>query len=204
VSSAQAHDVRCKVEQPKKRPEDVLLKRLECKRASWLIRIDRVLLDKLFNGAMGLRAQYYVSPYQGALQNAQLLLQLRDSLLNHAARELPATELATVRKSLGASSAKAWISEKNLKGEKIIRASDLSLVEDEIQNDWLEVARAVKAGAVDPAQYQLYSAALSGVRTPIADQLEIKGGWMTSAPIREYVTPAKWDRDSQVFMFGFT
>jgi hypothetical protein len=203
VASAEDCDVRCQIEQPNKSSGDALLKRLQCRRATWTIRIEPVLLDKFFNGAMGLRAQYYVNPYHGAFQNARLILLLRDTLLCHA-RELPVTELATVRKSLGASSAKVWIAERNLKGEKIIRASDLTLVEDEIQNDWLDVARAVKTGSVDSAHYHLYSAALSGVRTPVADRLEVKGGWMTSAPVREYVSPAKWDRDTQVFMFGFT
>jgi hypothetical protein len=115
VASAQGRDVHCQVEQPKKRTEDVLLTRLECKRASWMICIDPVLLDKFFNGAMGLRAQYYVSPYYGALQNARLLLLLREALLQHASRKLAATELATVRKSLAALSAKVWICEKNLR-----------------------------------------------------------------------------------------
>jgi hypothetical protein len=97
-----------------------------------------------------------------------------------------------------------WISEKTLDGQKIIRASDLSLTEEEIQNDWLDLARSVKAGDIGSDQFQLYSAALNGVRAPIADRLEVKGAWITSKDRRDYVTPDKRDRDTQVFMFGFT
>src|SRR5687768_16471829 len=39
--------------------DDPLLKRLQCRRASWTARLDTKLLDKFFNGLMGIRAQYY-------------------------------------------------------------------------------------------------------------------------------------------------
>jgi hypothetical protein len=97
-----------------------------------------------------------------------------------------------------------WIAEKNLSGEKIIRTSDLSLTRDEIQNDWLDLAKALKADAIGQGEFQLYSAALNGVRAPIADQLEVKGAWITALDRCEYVTPDKRDRDTQIFMFGFT
>jgi hypothetical protein len=48
---------------------------------------------------------------------------------------------------------------------KIIRASDLTLVETELQNDWLDIARLVHNGQAPKGEYQLYSAALNGVRT---------------------------------------
>lgn len=44
---------------------DPLLKPLQCKRPAWWIQLDKEVLDKFFNGKMGLRAQYYVSPYYG-------------------------------------------------------------------------------------------------------------------------------------------
>lgn len=119
-------------------------------------------------------------------------------------RGCPLADRKMVELSLAAASAKTWICEKNLAGNKVIRASDLALVEDEIQNDWLDLARAVKAGAAPQGQFQLYSAAFNGVRAPIADQFEVKGGWISHDDRREYVTPAKYDRDCQVFMFGFT
>ena len=80
----------------------------------------------------------------------------------------------------------------------------LGLTEEELQNDWLDLARAVKAGEVGNNHFQLYSAVLNGVRAPIADQLEIKGAWITREDRGDYVTPDKRDRDTQVFMFGFT
>jgi hypothetical protein len=106
--------------------------------------------------------------------------------------------------SLSASSAKAWISERDLAGQKIIHTSDLTLAEDEIQNDWLDLAREVKNGAIGTEYFQLYSAAINGVRAPIPDQLEVKGAWITHHDRCEYVTPDKRDRDCQLFMFGFT
>jgi len=116
----------------------------------------------------------------------------------------PSGDWKLIELSLDAGSAKAWISEKTVNGEKIIRASDLTLTEEELQNDWLDLAKAVRAGEVGNDQFNLYSAALSGVRTPIADQLEVKGAWITHEDRREYVTPDKRDRDTQIYMFGFT
>lgn len=87
--------------------------------------------------------------------------------------------------------------------QPIIRASDLALVEEELQNDWLDLARAVKNGPIESEHFQLYSAAINGVRAPIADQFEVKGAWITHIDRCEYVTPDKRDRDCQLFMFGF-
>ena len=100
-----------------------------------------------------------------------------------------------IRKSLTRSSAKAWISEKDLRGRKIIRAGDLELDEESIQNDWLDIARKVKSGGYDAAEYQFYCAALNGVRAPFPDQLEIKGAWLAKNGKREYVSSDKRDRD---------
>lgn len=183
---------------------DALLKRLNCRRASWWVQMDSILLDKFFNGVMGIRAQYYASPYHGAAMNARLLSALRTRLLGLAEIAAPSADRALIELSLDASSAKAWISEKSVGGEKVIRASDLTLTEEELQNDWLDLARAVKAGEIGKDQLQIYSAALNGVRVPVADQFEVKGGWITRTDECEYVTPDKRDRDTQVFMFGFT
>lgn len=184
--------------------DDPLLKRLQCVRAAWTIALDPILLDKFFNGRMGIRAQYYVSPYHGSHMNRCLLAALHDQLVKHARTADPTADGDCLNLSLSAPSAKTWISEKNLAGKKIIRASDLALTEEELQNDWLDLARAVKSGAIGSDQFQLYSAAINGVRAPIADQFEVKGAWITHVDRCEYVTPDKRDRDCQVFMFGFT
>ena len=184
--------------------DDPLLKRLQCTRASWSIRLDSVLLDKFFNGHMGIRAQYYASPYHGGSMNRRLLSALHNRLVKLAQVADPSVDKDLLELSLNASSAKAWISEKNLAGQKIIRASDLALAEEELQNDWLDLARAVKNGALGKEHFQLYSAAINGVRAPIADQFEVKGAWITHVDQCEYVTPDKRDRDCQLFMFGFT
>lgn len=205
VASATRADVRFGIE-PKNGKygrDDPLLKRLQCRRASWRIRLDSKLLDKFFNGTMGIRAQYYVSPYHGGAMNSRLIGALSTRLLE-IAKQHPDVDLQLVTKSIGSRSAKAWISEKNLRGVKIIRASDIALVETELRNDWLDIARLVRDGRAPQGEFQLYSAALNGVRAPIPDQLEIKGGWITDAAGYEYVTPSKHDRDCQVFMFGFT
>ena len=184
--------------------DDPLLKRLQCRRASWTVRLETKLIDKFFNGRMGIRAQYYMSPYHGSEMNALFLTALRPRLLELAQYFSSPDDKALIEKSLTATSAKTWICEKNIAGKKIIRASDLALSEEEIQNDWLDLARAVNMGAAPVGQYQLYCAALNGVRAPVADQIEVKGGWITLDDQVEYITPAKRDRDCQVFMFGFT
>jgi hypothetical protein len=109
-----------------------------------------------------------------------------------------------LRRSLSQSSAKVWISEKNLQGKKIIRAGDPTFDDQSIQNDWLDIAREVESGVHNGANYNLYYSAKNGVRAPIPDQLEIKGSWLTEKGQREYVTPDKRDRDCQIFMFGFS
>lgn len=184
--------------------DDPLLKRLKCLRASWCIPVDSTLLDKFFNGRMGIRAQYYESPYHGQFMNRLLLSRLQYRLVEFAQAIDPSIDTSFLNLSLTAASAKAWISEKDLTGRKIIRASDLTLVEEEIQNDWLDLARQVKSGTLGTEHYQLYSAAINGVRAPIADQFEVKGAWITHVDRCEYVTPDKRDRDCQLFMFGFT
>lgn len=102
--------------------DDPLLKSLQCRRASWTIPLDRKLLDKFFNGLMGIRAQYYVSPYHGNAMNARLLLALRPRLLELANKHSSPDDHRIIEASLKATSAKTWICEKNLSGEKIIRA----------------------------------------------------------------------------------
>lgn len=184
--------------------DDPLLNRLRCKRASWDICLDSALLDKFFNGRMGIRAQYYMSPYHGHFMNRMVLSTLHNRLVAFALSVQPSVDRDLLELSLNKPSAKAWISEKNLAGEKIIRASDLALVEEELQNDWLDMARSLKNGELGAEHYQLYSAAINGVRTPIADQLQVKGAWITHVDRCEYVTPDKRDRDCQLFMFGFT
>lgn len=150
---------------------------------------------------MGIRAQYYVSPYYGQKKNRLLISTLMDSLVSMPRNGVDRSFLCL---SLSQSSAKAWISEKNLNGDKIIRAGDLMLDEQSIQNDWLDIARDVKNGVYGGEDYQLYCAAINGVRAPIPDQLEIKGAWLTKSNRVEYVTPDKRDRDCQIFMFGFS
>ncbi|MNF38902.1 hypothetical protein D3C84_198630 [compost metagenome] len=206
LAAATSQDVRFQLEPSngKYGRDDLLLRRLQCRRASWSIRLCSKLLDKFFNGRMGIRAQYYLSPYHGRAMNARLLSALRPRLLALAREAVPLGDQVMIELSLAAASAKTWICEKNMAGNKIIRASDLALVEDEIQNDWLDLARAVKDGAAPLGQFQLYSAAYNGVQAPIADQFEVKGGWISRDDRCEYVTPAKYDRDCQVFMFGFT
>jgi hypothetical protein len=81
---------------------DVLLTRLKCTRASWAIRLDSVLLDKLFNGVMGIRAQYYTSPYHGAAMNSRLLSALRTRLVELAQAAAPSADRKFVELSVDA------------------------------------------------------------------------------------------------------
>lgn len=189
----------------KYKDNDPLLKILECKRPAWWVQLDQKVLDKFFNGRMGIRAQYYVSPYHGQKMNQYFLSKLLGDLIQKAPEnELKkyGVDIGFLRASLFRSSAKAWICETNLKGEKIIRAG--SQFDDEsIQNDWLDIARGVKSGIYND-EYQLYYAALNGVQAPLPDQLEIKGAWLTGTKQLEYVTQAKRDRHCQIFMFGFS
>jgi hypothetical protein len=154
---------------------------------------------------MGIRAQYYKDPYHGHCMNQLVLSALHNRLLELAlASHKPSPPRELVKLSLSKPSAKVWISEKNLAGEKIIRVSDCTLAEEQLQNDWLDIARAVKKGKFCGEYYDIYCAAFQGVRVPVADQLEIKGAWISHDDRCEYVTPGKQDRHVQLFMFGFS
>lgn len=95
---------------------------------------------------MGLRAQYYVSPYQGRKKNLFLISKLSDSLILIASEIEKGVDRDFLRRSLSQSSAKVWISERDINGKKIIRAGDLASDDQSIQNDWLDVAKDVKKG----------------------------------------------------------
>jgi len=183
---------------------DPLLEVLKCTRPTWRIQLNRLLLDRFFNGRAGIRAQYYVSPYHGHRKNQVVISKLAGRLIQLAFSIKPNIDTDFLRLSLVQPSAKVWISEKDVGGNKIIRASDLELDEQSIQNDWLDLAREVKNGRYGPEDYQLYCAAINGVRAPIPDQLEVKGAWLTADKYREFVKRDKRDRDCQLFMFGFS
>ncbi len=184
---------------------DPLLKLLQCKRPAWWIPLNERALDKFFNGKMGIRAQYYVSPYRGRKKNQYILSKLTEDLIQAASDEVLSkggVDKGFLRASLSQPSAKAWISEKNINGEKIIRAGG-QFDDESIQNDWLDIARDVVNGLHND-EYQLYYAAVNGIQAPVPDQLEIKGAWLTNFKLLEYVTPDKRDRDCQICMFGFS
>ncbi|MDR5785040.1 MULTISPECIES: hypothetical protein [unclassified Caballeronia] len=176
-----------------------LVKR-NCKRGCWHIELDVSLLDKFFNGKMGIRAQYYESPQHGHFMNRILIDSIGERLVMFAVARDPTVDTSLLRLSLNAESAKVWISERNLRGQTIIGCPAPSLVEDEIRNDWLDVARGVQCGEYGPT----HRSALYGVRAPLADQLEIKGAWITEPGRVEYVPEDKRDRDQQLYAFGFT
>ncbi|MFC4338635.1 hypothetical protein [Cupriavidus numazuensis] len=183
--------------------EDPLLKRLSCERPSWRILMAPKLLDQFFNGRMGIRAQYYRCPYHGLRMNHLLLSTLRSRLVELALDTNCSVSKTWLERSLSRPSAKAWISETTVAGKRLIRDGDSTLSKTELQNDWLDIAIALKAGSFND-DYDRHSAALQGVRCPIPDQLLIKGAWLTKEKQDEYVTPGKCDRHCQLFMFGHT
>lgn len=183
---------------------DPLLKKLKCQRPVWRLQLNQVLLDRFFNGQGGVRAQYYKSPYHGQTKNLHLISRLSDQLVELARFKDSSMDMKLLRTSLSKPSAKAWISERDIQGQKIIRASDLDLDEESIRNDWLEIAKKVKSCEYDSGEYRFYCAALNGVQAPIPDQLEIKGAWIDESGKHEYVASDKRDRDWQIFMFGFS
>ncbi len=183
---------------------DRLLKVLKCKRPSWRIQLDPKLLDKFFNGVMGIRSQYYQCPYHGLHKNHFLIEKLLEPLIRLASCILSDVDVGFVGDSLRGSSAKLWISEKNIRGEKIVSACGTSLDEESIQNDWLDRAREFTRGECPKEHFNLFARALNGVLAPIPDQLEVKGAWLTAEHQYEYVTPDKRDRHCQLFMFGFS
>jgi hypothetical protein len=206
ISNVSADKVRFRVEPERGRytGTDPVLKKLGCQRPVWGLQLNPILLDRFYNGRGGIRAQYYMSPYHGQEENLCLISRLSNWLIELARFKDSSVDMDLLRTSLSKPSAKVWISERDIQGQEIIRASDLVLDEESIQNDWLDIAKKVKSDGYDSGEYQFYCAALNGVRAPIPDQLEIKGAWIDETREHEYVTSDKRDRDWQIFMFGFS
>ena len=110
------------VVEPKNRKYDSgdrLLKRLKCTRPAWWIQLDRTLLDAFFNGRMGIRAQYYKSPYHGHAKNHLLLSRIVEPLIRLAVSIEPGIEADFLHLSLNQPSAKVWyFSRKTLRGKR--------------------------------------------------------------------------------------
>ena len=100
-------------------------------------------LTPFFNGLMGIRAQYYISPYHGHAKNHLLLSRIVEPLIRLAVSIEPGIEADFLHLSLNQPSAKVWISEKDIAGKEIVRASDLNFDTESIQNDWLDLAKEV-------------------------------------------------------------
>jgi hypothetical protein len=147
ISSVTSDKVRFLIEPEKGKHGvgDPLLKKLKCRRPVWRLQLNPVLLDRFYNGRGGIRAQYYMSPYHGQKENLRLLSRLSDRLVELARFKDSAADIDLLRTSLSKPSAKAWISERDIQGQKIIRAGDLELDEESVQNDWLEIAKEVKS-----------------------------------------------------------
>ena len=177
---------------------DKLLSRLECMRATWEIALDSRLLDRYFNGLMGLRAQYYISPFFGRHQNHVLLQKLKPSLLD----AVGISDLFFAERSLENPSAKAWISEKSIDGKSLFDYSVNAPDSELIQNDWQYAAEGIP-DAAGIYSTNLYSRCYQGVQAPIPDRLQIKGAWLTT-DFLEYIEASKRDRDIELFMFGFS
>jgi len=102
---------------------DPLLQKLKCQRPVWRLQLNPVLLDRFYNGRSGIRAQYYMSPYHGLNENLRLISRLSDRLVELARFRGSAADIDLLKTSLSKSSAKVWISERDIHGQKIIRAT---------------------------------------------------------------------------------
>ena len=105
-----------------------MLKKLKCLRPVWRLQLNQVLLDRFFNGQGGIRAQYYKSPYHGQKEDLGIFIsRLSDRLVELARFKDSSVDMKLLTTSLSKPSAKAWISERDIQGQKIIRVSDLEL-----------------------------------------------------------------------------
>lgn len=128
-----------------------------CKRAAFLLSIDRHGYDAFFNSPIGYRAQYCVGLEIGKSANRQIIEALKPKRLAFAKRMTTAAfTLQKVEGSLDAVNAKVWIDERE---PAAFPSSDLQIEID--YRPWVE--RAKRANAF---QEHEFIGAMRGVRAP--------------------------------------
>jgi hypothetical protein len=165
-----------------------------CKRAAFLLSIDRHGYDAFFNSPIGYRAQYCLGLEIGKSANRQIIEALKPRLLAFAERRTAAAfTLQKVGSSLDAVDAKIWIDESE---PAAFPSSELQIEID--YRPWVD-----RAKRADAFQEDDFIGAMRGVRAPYGTRLEVKGGWLDDSGF-EKLDPSKSRRSEWIAINGFT
>lgn len=167
-----------------------------CKRAELKITVSSEICDVFFNSPAGYRAQYYIAPSLGILQNSTLIQSLLPRLLAYAQKHpQPRMTLEEAKKSLLLPQSKIWIQEEN---DDALFGSELTV--DLIVDRWVTQA---KIAWNESGSNEQRHKAVRGVLAPTNTSLEIKGGWVAGDGI-ERVDPEKNRRAEDISEYGFS
>jgi hypothetical protein len=160
-------------------------------RVIYCAEIVQALFDLFFNSAAGYRGKYFESPENGVAANRQLLDAVMETLLLWSSEHCKDKDPALIRRSLSASSAKAWVAESTLElcsyccGEW----SNSYKSELEIANGRWELENCTYASW--------------GRQAPEFRKLRIFGGFVNDAS-EEYVAPRKVVRANDIWQWGWS
>lgn len=153
--------------------------------------IGHTLFDLFFNSASGYRGAYFESPENGLAANRQLLRTVTEKLLAWSIENCSGEDITFIRRSLSASSAKAWLAEITLElcaacsGEwSTSHKSDLEIVNGRWELD-------------------NHTHAVWGRQAPGFGKFRVFGGFVNDSS-DEYVAPRKVDRARDIWQRGWS
>jgi len=151
-----------------------------CNRASFTLRVASAIYDAFFNSPNGYRGQYARAPTIGEAANRKVLNTLEQSLLSAEVARHTNVRPDLIWTSLRAKDAKVWI------------------VEDEVEDQLTD-----ERPAISYPFWERNSLDGQGLRAPVGNFLEVKGGWLDSEGI-ETRDPSKAHRSLHIFERGYT
>jgi hypothetical protein len=160
--------------------------------------------DVFFNGASGIRAQYYKSIELGQAYTRFMLESLAARLL--VTREVGSAPGGTtaVKSSLLGASSKIWIDEADSDLDQESMDAE-RLIALEVPH-WVKAAR--EAAAAFAANKQpspkAQEKALLGIQAPQAQVIGIFGAWLRDRDMTELRVPSKRNRSRHIRIYGFS
>jgi len=160
-------------------------------RVIYCAEIGQTLFDLFFNAASGYRGAYFESPKNGLAANRQLLQAVTEKLLSWSGEHCKREDSNLIRRSLSASSAKAWVAETTLE----LCAS--------CSGEWSTSHKSDLEIANGRWERENHTHAKWGRQAPAFRKLKIFGGFVNDSS-GEYVAPHKVHRANDIWKRGWS
>lgn len=160
-------------------------------RVIYCAEIGQTLFDLFFNSASGYRGAYFESPENGLAANRELLHAVMGKLLSWSGEHRKDEDPNLIRRSLSASSAKAWVAE-----------STLELC-DFCSGEWCNSYKAELEIANGRWELENHAHAKWGRQAPRFRKLKIFGGFVNNSS-DEYVALHKVHRANDIWGLGWS